>query len=311
LRRDRVRAPDHRAHPGRGLPATLRLARRSAGQPHPEPDRGTVLHRAGGPARPRRGRGPGHSAAGVVGRAGRDRHPGGCGSAHRRAGAGRGDRCGTRPGTGRGGRHAADRRRARARAALTETPAPGTAPRDEGLSLLLDAHQVPLVVAVLGHPPRKERAMICATCAVEYDGDALPEVCPICADERQWVPADGQHWQDLDALRASGQRLVWAQAEPGRVEITAEPKVGIGQTAQLVHTPAGLLLWDPPGYIDAETVERVRTLGPVLAVAASHPHMFGVQTEWSAALAAPVLVCEPDAGWLGRSSDRVQLWDGD
>ena len=153
--------------------------------------------------------------------------------------------------------------------------------------------------------------MICATCAVEYDGDALPEVCPICADERQWVPADGQHWQDLDDLRAAGQRLVWAEAEPGRVEITAEPKVGIGQTAQLVHTPGGSLLWDPPGYIDAETVERVRALGPVLAVAASHPHMFGVQTEWSAALEAPVLVCQPDARWLGRSSDRVQLWDGD
>ena len=86
--------------------------------------------------------------------------------------------------------------------------------------------------------------MICATCAVEYDGDALPQVCPICADERQWVPADGQHWQDLDALRAAGQHLVWAEAEPGRVEITAEPKVGIGQTAQLVHTPGGSLLWD-------------------------------------------------------------------
>src|SRR5699024_211389 len=39
--------------------------------------------------------------------------------------------------------------------------------------------------------------------------------------------------------------------------------------------------------------------------------MFGVQTEWGAALQAPVLVCEADAGWLGRSSDRVQLWDGD
>ncbi len=153
--------------------------------------------------------------------------------------------------------------------------------------------------------------MICATCAVEQDDTALPEVCPICADERQWVPADGQRWTDIEDLRAAGQRLTWTEAEPGRVEITADPKVGIGQTAQLVHTPAGSLLWDPPGYIDSETVARVRGLGPVLAVAASHPHMFGVQTEWGEALAAPVLVCEPDARWLGRSSDRVRLWDGD
>ncbi|WP_147915673.1 hydrolase [Ruania zhangjianzhongii] len=152
---------------------------------------------------------------------------------------------------------------------------------------------------------------ICATCAVEYDEDSLPAVCPICADERQWVPAAGQLWTDLVGLREAGQRLTWAEAEPHRIEIAAEPKVGIGQTAQLVRTPAGQLLWDPPGYLDEQTVARVRELGPVLAVAASHPHMFGVQTEWGAALEAPVLVCEPDARWLGRSSARVQLWDRD
>ena len=53
---------------------------------------------------------------------------------------------------------------------------------------------------------------ICATCAVEYD-EPVPDVCPICADERQWVPADGQHWTDLDTLRAGGQRLTWTEIE--------------------------------------------------------------------------------------------------
>ena len=33
----------------------------------------------------------------------------------------------------------------------------------------------------------------CATCGVEHGPD-LPEVCPICADERQWVPEGGQAW---------------------------------------------------------------------------------------------------------------------
>ena len=56
---------------------------------------------------------------------------------------------------------------------------------------------------------------------------------------------------------------------------------------------------------------RIRERGPVLAVAASHPHMFGAQTDWAEALDAPVLVCTPDVRWLGRSSDRIQLWDGD
>ncbi len=148
---------------------------------------------------------------------------------------------------------------------------------------------------------------ICATCAVEYD-EPLPEICPICADERQWVPADGQHWTDLDALRAAGQRLTWTEREPGLFSIETDPKVGIGQTAQVVHTPAGSLLWDPTGYLDDETVTRIRALGPVLAVAASHPHMFGVQVEWARALDTTVLVCEPDRQWLGRTDDRLEFY---
>jgi hypothetical protein len=151
---------------------------------------------------------------------------------------------------------------------------------------------------------------ICATCAVEYD-EPLPDVCPICADERQWVPADGQHWTSLDELRAAGQHLTWTEREPGLISIATDPKVGIGQTAQLVVTPSGSLLWDPTGYLDDETVTRILGLGPVLGIAASHPHMFGVQVEWARALDAPVLVCEPDREWLGRFDDRVEFWSPD
>jgi hypothetical protein len=151
--------------------------------------------------------------------------------------------------------------------------------------------------------------IICATCAVEYDEPA-PALCPICADERQWVPADGQRWTDLPTLRAAGQRLIWQDREPGLVGISTDPTVGIGQTAELVSTPAGSLLWDPTGYLDDETVGRIRSLGAVLAVAASHPHMFGVQVEWATALDAPVLVCEADREWLGRTDDRIEFWSG-
>src|SRR5690625_860442 len=150
---------------------------------------------------------------------------------------------------------------------------------------------------------------ICTTCAVEY-AVPTPDVCPICADEREWmVPDDGQEWTDLPTLRAEGQGLTWTEPEAGRAVISTEPKLGIGQTAQLVTTPAGSLLWDPTGYLDEETVERIRARGPVLAVAASHPHMFGVQVAWGEALDAPVLVCAADEQWIGRRSDRIELYE--
>ena len=40
----------------------------------------------------------------------------------------------------------------------------------------------------------------CATCAVEHAERA--EVCAICADERQWVPATGQAWTTLEEMGA-------------------------------------------------------------------------------------------------------------
>lgn len=155
-----------------------------------------------------------------------------------------------------------------------------------------------------------EPLWICQTCAVERaSAPAADDVCPICADERQWVPADGQRWATLEELQ-SAHRVVLGLSEPGLVSLTTEPAVGIGQTSQLVTTPAGSVLWDPPGLIDEESVEAVRAHGPLLAVAASHPHMYGVQVEWARALDAPVLVSAADREWLQRDDERVRAWSG-
>jgi hypothetical protein len=152
--------------------------------------------------------------------------------------------------------------------------------------------------------------LICATCGVERD-EPVPGVCPICADERQYVPEDGQKWLTLEGLAQEGQRTVLQQNEPGLFGITTTPKVGIGQTAQLVVTHEGSLLWDPVGYVDDSAVQAVLQWGPVLAIAASHPHMFGVQVEWSHRLGGvPVLVAGADRSWLGRNDPTVEYWSG-
>ena len=152
--------------------------------------------------------------------------------------------------------------------------------------------------------------MICATCGVEYELP-VPRVCPICADERQYVPAPGQRWTTVGELAADGHRIVAGDLEPDLLGLHAEPAVGIGQTSLLVTTPEGSVLWDPLGFIDDDAVAAVGARGPVLAIAASHPHMFGVQLDWSRALGnPPVLVNAEDAVWLGRTGPEVEFWSG-
>jgi glyoxylase-like metal-dependent hydrolase (beta-lactamase superfamily II) len=150
---------------------------------------------------------------------------------------------------------------------------------------------------------------VCETCGVEH-AEAVA-VCAICADERQWVPANGQKWATLEELAGAGRRVHVFELEPDLFGITVEPKVGIGQQTHLVRTPAGNLLWDPVGYLDDEAVSRVRELGEVTAIAASHPHMFGVQVEWSKALGGVrVLVSEADVEWVQRPDPAIETWSG-
>lgn len=151
---------------------------------------------------------------------------------------------------------------------------------------------------------------ICRTCAVEHS-DQVP-VCAICDDERQYLPVDGQQWTTLDELAAEGYRATLDELEPSLHAITTSPSAGIGQQSKLLTTAEGSLLWDPVGYVDDAIVDQVKALVDVRAVVASHPHMFGVQVEWSRRLGGvPVLVAEADLQWVARPDPVIEAWNDD
>ncbi len=108
--------------------------------------------------------------------------------------------------------------------------------------------------------------LICPTCAVEHA--AAVDVCAICADERQWVQRRGS--AGLHSTSWPGPATTpWCGSSSPTCSGWVEPKVGIGQQAHLVRTPAGNLLWDMVGYLDDDAVRRVRGLGEVVAIVAS------------------------------------------
>ncbi|HEY5821691.1 MAG TPA: MBL fold metallo-hydrolase [Propionibacteriaceae bacterium] len=134
--------------------------------------------------------------------------------------------------------------------------------------------------------------------------------CAICTDERQYVRPSGQVWTTLEEFVAEGRTGSLLEVEPGLWGIEVAPSVGIGQQALLVQTPEGNLLWDPTGYVDDALVDAVAALGGVAAIASSHPHMFGVQVEWSRRFGdAPVYVSARDREWLQRPDPVVVLWE--
>jgi glyoxylase-like metal-dependent hydrolase (beta-lactamase superfamily II) len=148
---------------------------------------------------------------------------------------------------------------------------------------------------------------LCRTCGVEHE--TASGVCSICADDRQWVPREGQQWATLEQLAAEGMRSQVTVIEDGLVGIGSSPALGIGQLGKLVCTDVGNVLWDPSGFVDDAAVTAVAERGPLIAIVASHPHMYGAQVEWSHRLGGvPVYVNAADAEWVMRWDPVIQQW---
>lgn len=150
----------------------------------------------------------------------------------------------------------------------------------------------------------------CATCGVER-ADPLPEVCPICADERQFVPPGGQVWTSPAEAAERGASIEFVEREPGVTMLVQKNCPGIGQKPALIRTEHGNVLVEVPNFIDDASVSGVRERGGLAAVIASHPHMYGLQSRWSAAFDdCPVFVSAVDAHWLGVWPTNSVVWGG-
>lgn len=153
----------------------------------------------------------------------------------------------------------------------------------------------------------------CATCAIEHpDAERPPEVCAICADERQWIPVTGQAWTTQAELAAAGHRITVERLEPDLHGVIVTPRLGINQRGLLLRRPEGNLLFDPPGFLDAECIAAIAALGGVSVIASSHPHLTGASIQWSHAFGgAPVLVAADDAEWIRRPDPVIERWSGE
>lgn len=123
---------------------------------------------------------------------------------------------------------------------------------------------------------------------------------------------NGQLWTTLDELRAEGRRTTLTPIEPGIVQIATLPAIAIGQCALLVVTPAGNVMWDCVTLVDDASIQAVRDLGGISAIAISHPHFYASMSTWSQAFGdCPIYIHAADGEWVQYPSPAVQLWQGE
>jgi hypothetical protein len=154
-------------------------------------------------------------------------------------------------------------------------------------------------------------AFICTTCGTQFPASATPPAaCPICTDERQYVPATGQSWTTLESLRKSHANK-FRRLAPNLLTIETTPPFGIAQRAILATTPTGNILWECLTLLDQATIDIIRALGGISAIAISHPHYYTTMVEWSRAFNAPIHLHIADREWVMHPDSAIQFWDGD
>jgi hypothetical protein len=152
---------------------------------------------------------------------------------------------------------------------------------------------------------------ICCACGTSYpDASEPPPRCPICEDERQFVPPGGQLWTTPEKL-ASGHVNAWRQLERGLFEIHTHPGFGIGQRALLLQTSQGNILWDCIALLDDATEALLRGLGGLHAIAISHPHYYTRMQDWARSFDCPVHLHAGDADWIMRPDPAIRHWHGE
>ena len=151
---------------------------------------------------------------------------------------------------------------------------------------------------------------ICETCGVQFSAsEAPPAGCPVCEDERQYVPESGQRWTTLEELRTDHANRIEAEGE--LTAIGTEPKFAIGQRALLVPWGERQLLWDCVTLLDDATAAEVERRGGLAAITISHPHYYSAMVEWGRRFGCPVYLHAADAEWIMRPDPVVELWEGE
>jgi hypothetical protein len=153
---------------------------------------------------------------------------------------------------------------------------------------------------------------ICITCGTQYPTADTPSTnCPICEDERQYVRAQGHAWTTMAELRTSHRNDIFAEGEH-LWGIHTQPQFAIGQRALLVQNERGNVLWDCVSLIDEPTIEAVKRLGGLSAIAISHPHYYTSMVEWSHAFGGvPIFLHEDDRTWVQFKDPAIHFWSGE
>ncbi len=151
---------------------------------------------------------------------------------------------------------------------------------------------------------------ICTACGTKCSEEImLPQFCPICEDDRQYVPDGIQTWTSSAEL-AKNYRVEIREINEHLYELKVSPEFAIGQRALLVLAPDGNILWDCLPLLDKTAIEFIKSKGGLKAIVFSHPHFYSNMKDWANEFDCPIYIHEADEQWIFDKTEQIKLWSG-
>jgi glyoxylase-like metal-dependent hydrolase (beta-lactamase superfamily II) len=152
---------------------------------------------------------------------------------------------------------------------------------------------------------------LCTACGLQYpESSGPPSECIICEDPRQFVPVTGQTWTTQTKL-GTDHFNAFRKIDPDLFGFSTVPRFGIGQRAFLLITASGNVLWDCVSFLDNATVDIIRLLGGLKAIAVSHPHFYSAMANWGQTFGCPVFLHSADRDWVVDADPSIVFWEGE
>jgi|SRR5690625_45445 len=148
---------------------------------------------------------------------------------------------------------------------------------------------------------------LCATCGTQYPLDFDLDLCKICAEERQYIPEEGQIWTTHQSLQKTHTTSI-RQIRENLYSIHIHPKFAIGQRAFLVISKEGNFLWDCIPLLDQHIIDFITSKGGLKAIGISHPHYYSNMKDWSRIFDCPVYIHEKDKEFIVDQFPEINLW---
>jgi glyoxylase-like metal-dependent hydrolase (beta-lactamase superfamily II) len=154
------------------------------------------------------------------------------------------------------------------------------------------------------------KTIICSTCGTQLLAEPdTPAFCPICTDDRQYVPESGQQWTLPAELEHRNIKIM--QLNEHLYALKISPDFAIAQRALLLISPGGNVLWDCIPYLDKPAIDFIKAKGGLKAIAFSHPHYYSNMNDWAAEFDCPIYIHHNDAEWVPFKTPHIKLWQGD